>query len=266
MKPPSAFDHYAAEYDTHFTDSTVGRAQRKQVWRALQPWLGEAPLEILEVNCGTGVDALRLASLGHHIRATDASKAMIDRARKKSRPVEGSVYFETAHFLELDQHFPAQSFDLVFSNFGGLNCNAPADTRRIATAFSKLLKPEGRLFLVYMTRNCAWERLYFYYKKSPRQAYRRRQRPLEVALHGRSIPVWYYPQRELKQLYAPHFRMEKIYPIGLGVPPSFLEHFFHRHPRLLRILEKADQYLAFSPLASYADHQALVFRKKRFPP
>ena len=52
-----AFDSLAAKYDDLFTRSMIGRAQRGVVWDALIDTF-EPGAHILEVNCGTGEDAL----------------------------------------------------------------------------------------------------------------------------------------------------------------------------------------------------------------
>ena len=80
------FDELANSYDADFTSSVIGRMQRKRVWTVLTPLLNEASrsLNILEINCGTGEDALQLAGLGHRVIATDASEAMISLAREKA--------------------------------------------------------------------------------------------------------------------------------------------------------------------------------------
>ena len=55
-----AFDSLAAKYDDLFTRSMIGRAQRGAVWDALIDTF-EPGSHILELNCGTGEDALFLA-------------------------------------------------------------------------------------------------------------------------------------------------------------------------------------------------------------
>ena len=57
------FDAIAEEYDRIFTDSVIGKAQRSLVHAALNDrfYMGQ---RILELNCGTGEDAILLASQG----------------------------------------------------------------------------------------------------------------------------------------------------------------------------------------------------------
>src|SRR5581483_4470731 len=76
------FDSLAADYDRSFTASAIGRHMRAAVWRrldaAFQP--GE---RVLELNCGTGEDAVYLGRRGVRVLATDISTGMLDITRVK---------------------------------------------------------------------------------------------------------------------------------------------------------------------------------------
>src|ERR1043166_6681556 len=81
----AAFDIMAADYDTAFSRSLTGDCQRSQVYEWLSDFIKDKKeLNILEINCGTGDDALWLASLGHSVIATDISAAMIAEAKDKA--------------------------------------------------------------------------------------------------------------------------------------------------------------------------------------
>jgi hypothetical protein len=153
-------------------------------------------------------------------------------------------------------------FDLIFSNFGGLNCLSPEETRALAGRLHALLRPGGRLFLVYMSRKCLWEQLYHLLKGLPEKARRRLDSgPVAAKLGGETVEVWYYDPRELAGLFHPHFRQTGLYPIGLFTPPSYLEDFFKRRRRSLGVLAALDRLVPFPALANYADHFAIAFRK-----
>ena len=59
MVTASGFDASATTYDTSFTNTEIGRLQRRRVYKYLNRYLNTSePLNILELNCGTGEDAL----------------------------------------------------------------------------------------------------------------------------------------------------------------------------------------------------------------
>lgn len=263
MKPPPAFETYAAEYDRHFTDSAIGRAQRRQVRRTLLPWLAERT-DILEVNCGTGEDAIELARLGHNVLATDLSGAMIRvaEAKKQQAPPLPNLQFRRAGFHELPSAVDGLQSGLIFSNFGGLNCISPEENRKLAAAFHRYLQPGGLLFLVFMSRQCWWEWFYFTLKGEPEKAARRRGAgPAKAVVGGQEQDVWYYNPEEVARLYAPHFTKKGLHPIGLFTPPSYLEPLFTRRSGWLPLLERLDALLDLPFLANRADHFAITLKK-----
>src|ERR1700721_4177788 len=75
------WDLTAENYDSIFSDTVIGRVQRDAVWRELDKHF-QAGMRILELNCGTGVDAVHLAGRGLHVVACARSSRMIDAARK----------------------------------------------------------------------------------------------------------------------------------------------------------------------------------------
>ena len=115
-----AFDDLARDYDVDFTDSAIGKMQRDRVWHVLcHRILSAEKSKILEVNCGTGVDAIWLANQGHEVLATDISGEMIQRAASKVHPK--NLKFLQAGFGEIKGLAAPESTDLIFSDFGGLN-------------------------------------------------------------------------------------------------------------------------------------------------
>ena len=90
MNLSSSFDRYAPEYDAHFTHQLVGKYQRQRVWLHMGRIMPSTPISILEVNGGTGEDALWLAKQGHRVTVTDASSAMIAVVRQKIQETQCS--------------------------------------------------------------------------------------------------------------------------------------------------------------------------------
>jgi len=123
------FDGLADGYDQSFTERAPGQWLRSMVFRQVSSLL-PASATILEVGCGTGEDAVRFAELGHSVIATDISRAMLEQARQKIAKAAPDVRDRVQTHL-LDAAAPGQAslgsdahLDLVFSNFGALNCVA----------------------------------------------------------------------------------------------------------------------------------------------
>lgn len=259
---PQAFDTYAAGYDAHFTQSSIGRIQREQVWKVFSS-LGLAKQHVLEINCGTGEDAIALARAGNHVVATDASAGMIATARSKDAAATENLKFLQIDFLHLKQELQDEKFDLIFSNFAGLNCASADELQILRDDFYSLLNNKGYLFLVLMGRKCLWEQLYFLYKRDVKKAYRRQSaQGIDTDINGIQFKTWYFSPNQIGQMFEPYFQVEKIRPVGFFVPPSYLETFFSRKLFLLGLLKRLDAIfggLAF--LANRADHFVIVLRK-----
>jgi|GEM_PF-489962 len=79
-----AFDAMAADYDDGFTHTELGQRLRRAVHRRLDHHF-QPGHRVLELNCGTGEDAVHLARRGVHVVATDRSPEMIRVTRAKAR-------------------------------------------------------------------------------------------------------------------------------------------------------------------------------------
>ena len=81
-------------------------------------------LNILELNCGTGEDAIWFAKKGHKVWATDVSEKMIEEVKNKAfqESLSNEIYSQVIDIQLVTENFKTQKFDLVFSNFGGFNC------------------------------------------------------------------------------------------------------------------------------------------------
>ena len=171
----SPFDAIAHNYDDAFSKSLIGYHQRQITRKHLQKFLsGKPPLKILEINCGTGEDAIWLASLGHQVIATDQSEQMISVARQKvSINVQSNnPAFLVCDFEELDAKFPSDKFDLVFSNFSGLNCVSEIQLSQVSLHLHALLKKAGTIAIVIFGKYTWWETMYYTFKADFRKAFR----------------------------------------------------------------------------------------------
>jgi ubiquinone/menaquinone biosynthesis C-methylase UbiE len=259
MSYNSAFDEAAAVYDTDFTYSTTGRAQRKIVHEYLEKNLNNwKSLHVLELNCGTGEDAVYLASGGAEVLATDSSEKMLEVAGKKikSAGLENKICIKKIDIAELGYLNFGRKFDLIFSNFGGLNCVDGNKLKELSGIFRTILKPHGRMIFIIMPPSTLWEISYFIFKRKFKEAFRRRKKSgIEVKIKESSVRAYYYSPGEIRKIFAENFIMNKLSPLGFFIPPSYLENFFKGKIKLFAALSKLENFIRnISALSSFSDH------------
>jgi len=258
-----AFDGIAAEYDAQFTNSSIGRAQRNAVWRILTRTFHPGD-HILELNCGTGEDAVFLARHGVSVYSCDASAAMIEMATRRlaTAPHLTNVSF---HQLPTEDvralHSDVRRFDGVLSNFSGLNC--VEDLRAVSADLAGLVRPGASLVLCFCSRVCLTEIAYFLIRGQLRKALRRCSGSTIASVGGRLTPVYYPTLSQLCKIFAPHFLIRECVGVGVAIPPSYLESTFAARPRLLKIICMLERVLAPLPIVrAIGDHMVLRFERR----
>jgi ubiquinone/menaquinone biosynthesis C-methylase UbiE len=255
-----AFDNYAPAYDVHFTNTFIGRLQRKRVYTYLKPLLTKQS-RVLELSCGTGEDAIYMAACVHSVYATDQSEGMIVTAKQKS--VSSNVRFNVCTIENISSAGRENSFDLIFSNFGGMNCVSLPDIKKCSHDLYQLCKPGARLVLVIMGKKCLWEKIYFLCKHRKDKAYRRLSgKGIPAQIGEESFLTYYYSPYEIKESFKEYFQVQYHRPVGFFIPPSYLEKFFKNKAWLLKIIYIMEKICGkLSILSNYADHYVIVLKK-----
>jgi ubiquinone/menaquinone biosynthesis C-methylase UbiE len=259
-----AFDTIAEEYDKSFTQSIIGKAQRKIVWSYLEKTLGNNKnLNILELNCGTGEDALWFAKKGHKVLASDISEKMIEITKEKLSNAGLLLTSRTTQIdlNKIDSSGIKEKFDFVFSNFGGMNCISLNEMEKLSSEIKKLLKPEGQFIMVVMPSFCLWETFYFLLKLNFRKAFRRLSKKGTIAkLNGTDLKTFYFSPAKIKEIFKEDFAVLSIKPIGFFIPPSYLDNFFSSKEKMFYTLQKLEQAVKdVSFLSSFSDHFLIHF-------
>lgn len=259
---PNDFDIASLNYDETFTFSKIGKAQRKRVFKCLNPIINnDKKLSILELNCGTGEDAIYFGNLGHEVLATDISEGMIDIAKNKIR--SANVIFKTQDITAISKATLNKKFDLIFSNFGGFNCLSRTQIDNFLKDANELLNPNGKIVLVIMPKNSLWERIYFTLKGDFREAKRRQTNNyINANVDGIEVKTWYYNPKEIQTLTKKEYVTNNIKPIGLSIPPSYLEKSFFSNQLFMSVYKVIDLVFTSSFWAKYADHFLIELTKK----
>lgn len=222
---------------------------RAAVWRRLERCFTPGS-RVLELNCGTGVDAVWLASRGVEVFATDASEGMVHAARR--RGVE-AVVLDAADVGGLD----SGPFDGALSNFGGLNC--VKDLRGVAAGLAEQVVSGGSVVLCVMGPVVPWEWLWYLARLQPRKAFRR----LRASTEWRGLTIRYPSARSLRRTFEPWFTCERTWALGAFVPPSYAEPLARRLPWLVGLLDRVERRLeTLPPIVAIADHYVLELRRR----
>ena len=254
-----AFSKQAAHYDEDDLANPILQSWRKQVYDHVQGFLKPSS-HMLELNSGTGIDAIYFVRKGHHVHCTDLSDGMIRQIQKKIElySLQNTLSFQQCSF----DHLAAVEgkYDYVFSNFGGLNCIE--DLTKVIGELTRVVKPGGVVTWVIMPPVCPWE-ISWLIKGHFKNAFRRLHKNEVIAhLEGEYFKTYYHSLGKLKRVFGKNFRLLSCVGLGaLSPPPSEID-FPQKHPGLYKVLNRLDKKVVnHFPFNRWADHIIVTFEK-----
>jgi len=257
-----AFSKQAVIFDELYSGNTIVDYKRERVRAHVLQHLKPAS-SILELNSGTGQDAMFFAGQGHHVHATDIAPGMQHQLKKKvlKTNMQDKVSTELCSFTQLQNLQNRGPYDLIFSNFAGLNCTGQLDN--VLASFSPLLKSGGMVTLVLLPQFCFWETMLIFkgkFKTATRRVFSKNGTKAHV--EGTYFTCWYYnPSYVIHELKA-EFDLLSVEGLCTIVPPSYIEGFAEKHPRLYRFLKtKEDQLKTSWPWRNIGDYYIISLRK-----
>ncbi len=201
---------------------------------------------IIDINAGTGIDALHFADRGLSVHAMDIAEGMVAQIRSKvtGSGRENIITVERRSFEELDGLAPRR-FHHLFSNFGGLNCIP--DLTTVARNAPKILHPGGTVTVVIMPPVCPWE-IAALVNGKPRIALRRLQRNgVRAHIEGEYFTTYYHTVGAVRRAFGPEFVTEELRSAAFFTPPPSLARFPKRFPRVIRFLQRCDERFSQLP-------------------
>lgn len=256
-----AFDNVAGIFETQFENEITQRL-RELTYGAIRSII-PSHASILDINCGTGIDAIALAREGFKVVGMDISPGMIEYARQTAAGQQiRNVEFYVSSFEDLSVT-EDRKYDLVFSNFGGLNCVEKFDS--IAMEIANVTQPGSYFVGVVMPPICLWEIVAGMARFDFKNAFRRlRCNTQATGFQGKTFTVFYHSPRTLTAAFRKWFTVERIYGLSIISPPPHATGFKQTFSRLSKFLEDLDMRIAFLPLfRSVGDHFVLVAKRHR---
>ncbi len=255
------FDAASAAYDRVFTHSKIGKLERKRVYYWLKKkHFFSTPKKIFEINCGTGYDAELMHNKGHQVVSTDISPKMIEIARKARKK---EIDFFTLDFQKVHLEAKFQESNVLFSNFGGLNCLKEEELEEFLLQVGHTQQKGSWLIMVIMAKKCFMEDLYhvatFRWNKLGQ---RNNSKGLSVNVDGEQVHTYYHAPKAIEQTLLKNYDSLLIRPVAFFIPPSYLEPLFKNNAVLLRLLYGLEKTMGnLKALAAGADHYIVIAKK-----
>ena len=258
-----AFEKQATVFDDIYDHNLIVKYKRNRTHAHLEKYLKNGS-KILELNAGTGNDAIYFANKGHFIHATDVSKGMLSQLNQKVKDSNLNEFISTEQisFCDLKQISKKTTYDVIFSNFGGLNCTNTLN--EVLLSFSNLLKPNGIITLVIMPPICLWE-IFTFMKGNFRMAFRRlfAKNGAKAHIEGVHFLCWYYRPSYIYEYLKKDFELMEVEGLCTIVPPSYFERFPTRFPRIFALLKKIEDKMKHKFPFKYTGDYFIITLKKR---
>lgn len=237
-----AFSRTAEKYDSFANDHPNQTRMRNKVYSHVQRFVPTGS-RILELNAGTGIDAVELARRGYNVHATEIAPGMLERLHDKVQSLNLSkqITFQRCSFTELGR-VEGAPFDAIFSDLGGLNCIP--DLSPVIAELPKVLRPGGVVTWVLMPPVCLWEMAEIF-RGRPRLAFRRFARHgTRAHLEGLSFTVYYFTPQKVLQWFGADYECQAIEGLSVITPTAESKNFAKRYTRLYQVLSWLDDRLA----------------------
>jgi ubiquinone/menaquinone biosynthesis C-methylase UbiE len=259
----AAFSKQAIIFDNIYGNDIIIQYKRKRVRDYVMKFLPPQS-HILELNAGTGDDAVYFAQQSHTIHATDISAGMQEILSKKIKQnnLEGRITYELCSFTDLENLQHQGPYDCIFSNFAGLNCTN--ELEKVLSSFFFLSKPGGLVILVVLPEFCLWEFMLLF-KGKFKTAFRRfsGHKGTEAHIEGEYFRCWYYNPSFIKKHLSNSFDSLSVEGLCSLVPPSYMQGFAEKYPKLYRFLEKKEnKWKASWPWKSIGDYFIISLQRK----
>jgi deazaflavin-dependent oxidoreductase (nitroreductase family) len=260
----SAFDSASEEYDFTISRNFINTWIRK---RSIHVLLRYASPEdtLLEIGCGTGVEALEISKYVTGIVATDISPSMIELLSLKVRAkhLEGKVVPYVLGATEISKardFIGGKRIRIAYSFNGALNCEPRI--KSFVSELHSLLDASGYFICSIRNTICLSEMVSHALALQFDKTTPRKRQPIMVSVGGRDIPSTYLSPSIFVGFFEPHFVLREMIALPALLPPAYLNDYYLKIRSRMPLLERLDQLLSGKFLFNRLGDQTLFVLQK----
>jgi len=222
------FDHISFAYNPLFSEHFIEQVQRRYVWKYLEKIAPELNgLDILELNCGSGEDALLFGEAGSNIVATDITEEVcrLTQAKTKQLTMQTRV---RSHYIDpesFDETVFDKKFNLIFVNFGCLNSMHPDRLTAFFEKVPSLLSANGRLIAVTIPK-LRWRQVYHFLLRFNFIRAWQKFHEKNTRIVNKGIEKWLHTPHQLRQWSKEKFRLVCMKRVSYKYSPSDTDYNF----------------------------------------
>lgn len=256
LSSSEAFSIVADFYDEKFSMLPHVRELRERIMNIVANAVIHGG-RILDLGCGTGLDARHLAEKGFRVIAADPSNGMLRAAKRRCNGSSVSL-------LQIPETslapFREHAFDGILSNFGALNC--VPDIARTLRDVHDMLRENGVFVLCLINRISLFEIVASLCVGKFSFAFRRLKASGVATVGSASIRLWYHRVHTVKRAAKGKFTVESQFGLNILTPPPSYERAYREHRSLMNHLARFERRIEKLPVIStLGDHVVMVLKK-----
>lgn len=252
------FSKIYEHYEKLNNESIIDQTMRQQVYAHIERFL-QPNQSILELNSGSGIDAVYFAKKGFNVIATDIADGSEKYIGSKIERFNlDKLSFKKSSFLNLDE-LKSQHFDYVFSNFGGLNCTN--ELEKVVESLNLILKKDAIITFVIMGKYYPWDWIYILKGKFKRAFIRFQKNGAFANVEGEVVITNYHTSKKIKSLFKKNFDYLDSENLGLFYP-SVNHTSITKYKNLIKKLIAFDLKFKNRVPIGIGDYYIITFQKK----
>ncbi len=253
------YDHEACHYEDRYWGNRVAQRIRQSFREEVKR---HAFSNVLEIGCGTGLDASHFGAIypERRVYGIDVAPAMVASATRKVEKLGlENVALRVGTPEDLESLFPGIQFDHIYVFFGALN--TVPDLREVAGILKKKIKRDGAMVLTFVNKWYLADIVIALAKFRFRRAFRRFDEIWGGYSTDHHVESRCFSPREIERAFGHEFEITRRWGYSILYPAWYRMHLLARMGRRISdILWDADRMLNHTPGWCLGEYALYSFR------